>query len=222
MPLRGSWFAVLLLGMFGPIVVAQSAAPASNERQEQSTQATEQAVTPVPNSQADTPATDPQSSVARTNTEQQKDGSPAEKKNFRWRLGTVSVGAGYSHFSGPYYPCSYPYWYAPVGYYPADWVAASVWYPLWSPYPRYGPGSFSYNSGRGEVRLTTEPKAAEVYIDGGYAGTADKLKNLWLDPGAYDLTVTAAGLEDFHQRVYVLSGKTLKITAKLSASKEKP
>ena len=29
-----------------------------------------------------------------------------EKRKFRLRLGGISVGAGYSHFSGPYY---YPY-----------------------------------------------------------------------------------------------------------------
>jgi hypothetical protein len=111
----------------------------------------------------------------------------------------------------------------PFGFYPGDWVGASLWYPVWGPYPYYGPGSFAYNNGRGEVRLTADPKVAEVYIDGGYAGTADKLKSLWLDPGAYDLTVSAAGRESFHQRVYVLSGKSLKITASLVAdAKEKP
>jgi hypothetical protein len=156
------------------------------------------------------------------NTDQ--DATP-EKRKFHWRLGGVSVGAGYSHFSGPYYsPYAYPYAYAPFGLYPGDWVAASFWYPISSPYPFYGPGSFGYGDGRGEVRLTAEPRAAEVYIDGGYAGTADKLKTLWLDPGAYDLTVSAGGREPFHQRLYVLSGKSLKITAKLNPEqpKEKP
>ena len=65
---------------------------------------------------------------------------------------------------------------------------------------------------------------AAVYVDGGYAGTADKLKNLWLDPGAYDLAVSAPGRVDFHERLYVLSGKSLKITARLEAAevKDKP
>jgi hypothetical protein len=149
----------------------------------------------------------------------------SEKRKWRLHLGGVAVGAGYSHFSGPIYPYSYPFpYYAPYGFYPGDWVTASLWYPLWSPLPFYGPGYFAYNNGRGEVRLTAEPKDARVYIDGGYAGTADKLKNLWLDPGAYDLMVSAPGREDFHERLYVLSGKSLKITAKLStaAVKEKP
>jgi hypothetical protein len=94
---------------------------------------------------------------------------------------------------------------------------------MWGGYPYSGPGSFNYNSGRGEVRLTADPKVAEVYIDGAYAGTADRLKSMWLDPGAYDLTVSAKDRESFHQRVYVLSGKSLKITAKLGSdgTKEK-
>jgi hypothetical protein len=101
-------------------------------------------------------------------------------------------------------------------------VGASLWYPVWGPSAFYGSGYFSYNNGRGEVRLTVDPKDARLYIDGGYAGTADKLKSLWLDPGAYDLSVSAPAREDFHERLYVLSGKSLKITAKLPETKEKP
>lgn len=142
-----------------------------------------------------------------------------EKRKLRLRFGGLAVGAGYSHFSGPFYPYRYPY--GSYGYYPGDWYGASFGSPIWSPYPFYGPGFFAYNSGRGELRLTTDPKLAEVYIDGGYAGTADRLKTLWLDPGAYDLTVSSAGREAFHQRVYVLSGKSLKIVAKLNPGEEK-
>jgi hypothetical protein len=140
-----------------------------------------------------------------------------DKGRTHLRLGTVWLGASYSHYSGPYY---YPY--GPYGFYPGDWVYGSLWYPIWSPY--YPPGHFDFNDGRGEIRLTADPKVAEVYIDGAYAGTADRLKSMWLDPGAYDLTVSAADRASFHQRVYVLSGKSLKITAKLNAdssSKEK-
>jgi hypothetical protein len=148
--------------------------------------------------------------------------APTEKRKFRLRVGGVSVGASYSHFSGPYYyPYAYPFGYPPFGFYPGDWVTASFWYPIASPYPFYAPDSFRYGDGRGEIRLTTEPKEAKVFIDGGYAGPAGKLKTLWLDPGAYDLTVSAAGREDFHQRLYVLSGESLKITAKLDPEQTK-
>jgi len=169
------------------------------------------------NSDAAAPAADAAKTAADEN---EKDAAP-EKSKFRFRLGGISVGAGYTHFSGPYYyPYAYPYAYAPFGY-PGDWVAASYWYPISSLYPPYGPGAFGYGDGRGEVRLMAGPKAAEVYIDGGYAGTADKLKSMWLDPGAYDLTVSAGGREPFHQRLYVLSGKSLKISAKLNPEQPK-
>jgi hypothetical protein len=163
--------------------------------------------------------------VDESKKESREEDLPTEKTKFRWRLGGISVGAGYTHYSGAYgYPYVYPYFYPPFGYFPGEWVGASYWYPLPNSYPFYGPGTFAHTDGRGQVRLTADPKAAEVYIDGGYAGTADKLKSLWLDPGAYDLTLSAASHEDFHQRVYVLSGKSLKITAKLNPenSKEKP
>jgi hypothetical protein len=136
------------------------------------------------------------------------------------RLGTISVGAGYTHISGPaYYPYS-PY------YYPYDWAYGPMfWGPFWGPYaPWYGPGYFSYGDGKGEVRLNADPKTAQVYIDNAYAGTADHLKSMWLEPGAYDLSVSAKDHETFQQRIYVLSGKSLKIAAKLAAveAKEKP
>jgi PEGA domain len=194
---------------------AQSAEPSSATSDAQDSTASQ--TTPAATKSAE-PATEVSS----------KDGAdsqvPAEKRKLRLRLGGISVGAGYSHFSGPYrYPYAYPYYYQPFGYYPGDWVGVALWYPVWSPYPYDGIGSFAYNNGRGEVRLTADPKVAEVYIDGGYAGTADKLRSLWLDPGAYDLTVSAAGREPFHQRLYVLSGKSLKITARLAGTtKEKP
>src|SRR5947209_2113381 len=46
-------------------------------------------------------------------------------------LGTVSVGASYSHFSG--WP--YPYGHGPYGYYPYDgFSSALLWSPVWGPY----------------------------------------------------------------------------------------
>ncbi len=134
---------------------------------------------------------------------------------YQWARATATSREPY------YYPYAYPFGYAPFGFYPGDWVAASFWYPIASPYPFYATDAFRYGDGRGEIRLTTDPKESKVYIDGGYAGTADKLKTLWLDPGAYDLTVSAPGREDFHQRLYVLSGKSLKISAKLDPGQTK-
>src|SRR6266576_5691707 len=124
-------FALVALALSVPSS-AQSAEPTSSQR------ATEAPV-------ADT---------AKSKEQNHDKDAPAEKRKFRLRLGGVSLGAGYSHFSGPYYyPYAYPFGYAPFGLYPGDWVAASYWYPLASAYPYYAPGMFRYGDGRGEIRL---------------------------------------------------------------------
>lgn len=128
----------------------------------------------------------------------------------RVKLGTVSAGAGYARFSGPGF-FSYPYFYRPF-----------YWDPYWSWFyglPPFHPGYFSgfyYAAEKGEVRLQAEPKTAQVYLDGAYAGNAGDLKSMWLDPGAYSLSLTAPQRAPFEQRIYVLTGKTLKISATLA------
>jgi hypothetical protein len=53
--------------------------------------------------------------------------------------------------------------------------------------------SLLYAEDKGEVKLSADPKTAEVYIDGAYAGKADQLRTMWLDSGAYDLSLSAKG-----------------------------
>lgn len=206
---RALWLATLFLGiaLSGLKVHAQAdeASSSTGDTAQQKSNATQ---TQTPDKASAATAVDP----AEKEKPQKESDAPADKGKLHLRLGTVWVGGGYSHFSGPYY---YPY--GPYGFYPGDWVYGSAWYPIWGGYPYYPSGYFTYNNGRGELRLSADPKVAEVYIDGAYAGTADRLKSIWLDPGAYDLTVSAADRESFHQRVYVLSGKSLKITAKLGS-----
>ena len=67
----------------------------------------------------------------------------------------------------------------------------------------------------GEVKLQTTQKGAEVFINGAYAGLAEDLRSIWLDPGAYDLEVNAPGSQSFKKRIFVLSGKTVRIMAAL-------
>ena len=120
------------------------------------------------------------------------------------RLGGISVGAGYSHFSGPFWgPWAYPYW-------ATAWPAYSPL--LYSPYfaPGYFTG-FGYQSGYGEVKLKSIPKTATIFIDGAYAGSAEKLKQMWLEPGVYQLQVHD-GSQTLNRKVYVLSGKTLQLS----------
>lgn len=135
-----------------------------------------------------------------------KDGNPSHR--YHLRLGTVALNAGF--ISGPLW---YPY--APYGYYP---YYAAAFDPFWGPFsPYYYPASFAYSADKGQIELRADPRDAAVYIDEAYAGTVQRLKNIWLDPGAYDLSIRAAGREPFQQRVYVLTGKTLNINAKLTA-----
>ena len=158
----------------------------------------------------------PQHSSAEAETKPQgrSDDSYADHdRKWRLKLGTVSVGAGYSHFSGPFF---YPY-----GLYPFDgFYRTSLWDPYWGGAFAYPLGHFDYRDSKGQVKLTLAPKsleakAVEVYVDNAFAGTADHLKNIWLEPGAYDLSLASQGRAPFRRRIYVLSGRSLEIVAQL-------
>ncbi len=96
------------------------------------------------------------------------------------------------------------------------------WYDpfYWGPYGWYGPyygyGAYpAYYSNVGELKLKTNVKDADVYIDGAFAGKAAKLKSLRLRPKAYDLEIRAAGYVPYRERLYVTAGKTLKVQVDL-------
>lgn len=158
-----------------------------------------------------------QTPAAPKDEKDNKDAKPQHRIHVR--LGTVSFGLGYSYFSGSYYyPYRvfglYPYGVAYPAFFcdPLLCAATSLLSPVYT-------GSFAYAEDKGEVRLKADPKTAEVYIDGAYAGTADHLQTMWLDSGVYDLTLSAMGRTAFHQRIYILSGKSLKILARLEPEK---
>lgn len=133
----------------------------------------------------------------------------------RIHFGGLTVGAGYTHFSGrafPYYAgypfgWGYPYLYDPFLFMPYAYPGFYTGY-------RYGPGM-------GELKLQTADKNAWVYLDGALAGRADKLKTMWLEPGAYNVEVRSNGRR-FAQRVYILTGKTLKLNATRMDLEAKP
>ena len=92
------------------------------------------------------------------------------------------------------------------------------WYSpfYYRPYGFYGPYGYSYGyPNAGEVKLDTNVKDAEVFVNGAYAGTAKKLKSMWLRPDAYDLEIRAPGRTQYAERIYVVAGKTLHIHADL-------
>lgn len=154
-------------------------------------------------------ASEPDTQNNLTSTDSKSDSQSDEHhRRTHFRLGTIGVGAGYTRFSGPFFYNPFLFGYYPYGFYDPFF-----------PSPFFAPGFFdgySYSVGRGEIKLSGAPKNAEVFLNGGYAGTANKLKTMWLEPGAYDLSVSTSDSAAFHQRIYVLSGKTLKIAAKLS------
>ncbi len=133
----------------------------------------------------------------------------------RIHFGGLTAGAGYTHFSGralPYYAgypfgWGYPYLYDPFLFMPYAYPGFYTGY-------RYGPGM-------GELKLQTADKNAWVYLDGALAGRAGKLKTMWLEPGAYNVEARSNGRR-FAQRVYVLSGKTLKLNATRMNLEAKP
>jgi hypothetical protein len=86
--------------------------------------------------------------------------------------------------------------------------------PYWGPYP-YPYGYYGYAPASGALKFDTSVKAAEVYIDGAYAGTVGKLKTMYLRPGSYDIELRAPGRTQFDKKVYVAAGKTLHLNPDL-------
>ncbi len=115
------------------------------------------------------------------------------------KLGTISIGAGYAHAWG----CCYgPYEYS-------DYLYG----PYWGPFGPYYPFGYftSPAPDKGTVKLINPAKDAEVYIDSAYAGKATDLKKISIKPGAYNLELRVAGQDPIQKRIYVLSGKTIKL-----------
>jgi hypothetical protein len=119
----------------------------------------------------------------------------------RLRLGGIHVGAGLLYSSGyPYLPWWRSY-YDPLFYDPFFACPAA--------FPLYRSGTNRDHVGR--VKLKNLAEDAQVFIDGGLAGSGADLKSFYLDPGAYSLSIQRRGYESFEMKLYVLSGKTLHI-----------
>jgi len=131
------------------------------------------------------------------------------------KLGEVSVGVGYVQHSGRFYP--YPGYYAPAFYpygYPYSYWGGPFWGDPYSMFfPPFGPQYYSTqrDATMGQVQLATVNAKAPVYIGGAFAGVAADLKKIWLAPGVYDIELRPEGSAAISQRVYVLTGKTVKI-----------
>lgn len=120
------------------------------------------------------------------------------------------VGANYANGPAWYGPGSWVYgpgMYRPWwGLYDPFWTSAYIHPALY--------GGFYNGPNMGQIKLDA-PKTASVYLDGAFAGTADKLKTIPLEPGIYRLEVKGSADSEFSKKVYILSGKTLNIRAEV-------
>ncbi|MGA3097283.1 MAG: hypothetical protein ABSF25_12560 [Bryobacteraceae bacterium] len=82
------------------------------------------------------------------------------------------------------------------------------WY---GPYA-YGPYAVAPNAG--QVKLQTKVKDAQVFVNGSFAGTAGKLKTMWLRPGNYTIELRAQGLR-YAENIFVVAGKKITLTPDL-------
>ena len=128
---------------------------------------------------------------------------------FNVRGFSLGAGAGYSRFR--YYPRFgyFPY-YSYWGRYPFHHLTGAWAYPDFY-HPIYF-ADYARTSGGGRIKLKTKYKESSVYVDGAFAGLAKDLKDIWLEPGVYQLKVEPEErLAPFEIRVYVLTGKTVRI-----------
>lgn len=104
----------------------------------------------------------------------------------------VIVGGGFygRGWYGPEWGWYGPGWYGPYG---------------WGPRYYYAPNA-------GKIKIVTPDKNASVYIDGGYAGPAAKLKKFSIRPGNHEIALRDPSGHTFYQeRVQVIPGKTTEI-----------
>lgn len=133
------------------------------------------------------------------------------KAKYRWILLLLLV-LGFSMITtlpafahGRFYGGFYGgYVYGPWGWYGPSFYGPYGYYGM--PYP---------NSG--EVKLETDVKDAEVFINGAYAGSTGKLKSIRLRPDVYTLEIRAPGRKTYAEKIYVVAGKTFRLRPDLQA-----
>ena len=92
--------------------------------------------------------------------------------------------------------------FAPMGWYGYGYG------PFYGPYPY---GAYYGVPNAGQVKLDTNVKDAQVFVDGAYAGTSGKLKTMWMRPGTYTIELRAPGQAQFAEKIYVVAGKTVHV-----------
>jgi hypothetical protein len=90
-------------------------------------------------------------------------------------------------------------------------VIAPFYDPFWPPY--CAPWVYPYAGGRpaSDIRVEVEPKQAEVFVDGYYAGLVSDAGHLRVVPGGHAVTLYLEGYRTITENVYVRPGSTFKL-----------
>jgi hypothetical protein len=146
-------------------------------------------------------------------------GGPVYRGGGGVRPGRVVVGPRGYYGYPYYYPYSYSAFYGP-GFYDSYWWGSAGWGGAWG--PGWGPGyGYGYGGGyrgfgrgfdSGRLRLQVQPRDAEVFIDGYYAGQVDdfdgRFQGLELETGGYSVEIRKPGWEPLTFDVRVTPDRT--------------
>ena len=122
----------------------------------------------------------------------------------------VPYGRTYGYYPRYYYnPYAFGYGPAGRGHFYFDLHYSSY---IWHPYSVYRYGDYgSYGYPVGELRLKVEPRDAQVFIDGYYAGRVDDFdgvfQSLRLEEGEYQVEIVLPGYEPLAFDVRIFPGE---------------
>jgi hypothetical protein len=94
----------------------------------------------------------------------------------------------------------------------AVFIGPGFYGPGWYGLGWYEPYGYIPANAAGKVKIDTKAKDAEVYVDGGFAGTVKQLGTFPLKAGAHDVELRHPNGESFYQQhVEVIAGKTIHV-----------
>ena len=153
----------------------------------------------------------------------------------------INVHIGSSYGGRHYAPVHYDYWarqylrWSPVRYAPWALIYGSIGFPNYGYYGgvgpspfyygyngsgwHYGPGvyapypTYGYAHEAGGIRLKIQPRDAQVFVDGYYAGRVDDFDGVFqalrLEAGGHKIEIRMPGFEDLALDVHVQPGRTV-------------
>lgn len=117
-----------------------------------------------------------------------------------------------------------PRFYYPQRYYPYGYGAFGLGYYYydpyaWGPYDRMRFTGYGYGYPTGQVRLRVQPREAEVFVDGYYAGIVDDFDGLFqglrLEEGPYTIEIVAPDHEPLEFKVRIQPGRKITFRGEL-------